>query len=63
MIIATLAKNTDSYKQPSTYWSAIDALKDTTNETFAMNSGMSLNFKVTSVHFQNMDLVPYFPCQ
>jgi len=37
--------------------------KVTTNETSAMNSGMSLSYKVTSVHFQNMDLVLYFPCQ
>lgn len=26
-----------------------------------MNSEMSLNYKVTSVPFQNMDLVPYLP--
>lgn len=31
------------------------------NETFAMNSGISLNYKVTSADFQNMDPVPSLP--
>lgn len=61
MIKITLAKNTDSSKQPSADWSTIDAFKVTTDKTLAMNSEMSLNYKVTSVPFQNMDLVLYLP--